>query len=123
MKSLNVPMGQIIILGMLLFLLIPITLNAQVTSTEVQKLTANDGASFYAFGRDVAVHGKVALITADVDKDQGAAYFYRWDGSKWVVEQKVIAKDIDKGDRFGVSAAMRSPDMALIGKPGPFVFI
>ncbi|MCH8148918.1 MAG: FG-GAP repeat protein, partial [Planctomycetes bacterium] len=85
---------------------------------EVQKLLASDGAAGDEFGESVAVSGDVAVIGARLDDDNGidfgSAYVYRYDGTQWVEEQKLLASDGAARDRFGNSVAV-SGDVAVIG--------
>ena len=62
--------------------------------------------------------GDVALVGAQNDDDNGtysgSAYVYRWNGSNWVEEQKLLASDGAAGDWFGHSVSI-SGDVALVG--------
>ena len=85
---------------------------------EEQKLFASDGAMDDGFGKRVAISGEVALISAPGDDDNGSqsgsAYVFRFDGSCWVEEQKLLPSDGASGDFFGISVAV-SGDVAVIG--------
>jgi len=85
---------------------------------EEQKLIASDGASSDEFGFSVALAGDVALVGArlhdDNGADSGSAYVYRFDGTSWVEEQKLIASDGASLDEFGESVAL-ADDTALVG--------
>jgi hypothetical protein len=85
---------------------------------EEQKLLASDGAAGDYFGRSVSVRGEVALIGAFYDNDQGdssgAAYIFRWNGSVWIEEQKLLASDGAADDEFGSSVSV-SGNIALVG--------
>lgn len=85
------------------------------------ELLPDDGAAGDGFGTAVALDGMVALIGAPDDDDNGAdagsAYVFRFDGSSWVQEAKLLATDGAAGDRFGASVAV-SGDVAVIGAPG-----
>jgi hypothetical protein len=93
---------------------------------EEQKLLASDRASGEPvhdqfgdqFGRAVAVSGDVAVVGATWNDDNGynsgSAYVFRFDGTAWVEEQKLLASDGEEGDQFGGSVAV-SGDVALIG--------
>jgi hypothetical protein len=86
---------------------------------EEQKLLASDGsAGRDFFGSSVAVSGDVAVIGANDDDDNGfgsgSAYVYRYDGTGWVEEQKLLASDGTFNDHFGGSVAV-SRDVAVIG--------
>jgi hypothetical protein len=78
--------------------------------TEDQKLVPADGAADDRFGRSVALSGDAAVVGAGEDDgggvDSGSAYVYRFDGSAWVEEQKLVAFDAAEGDLFGSSVAV-----------------
>jgi hypothetical protein len=44
------------------------------------------------------------------------AYLYRYDGSRWQQEQKIVASDGASGDTFGASLSLYD-DMLLVGAP------
>jgi len=94
-----------------------------VTWLEEQRLTASDAAGNDRFGISVSVNDGVALVGApgvncagSLHSDCGAAYFYRFDGLRWVEEQKLIASDAFRNSRrfFGRSVSV-SGDLALVG--------
>jgi hypothetical protein len=86
-----------------------------------QKLLASDGAAFDGFGGSVSISGNVALVGAPGDDDNGhgtgSAYVFRWNGAKWVQEQKLVASDGAHGDTAGGSVSI-SGDVALVGADG-----
>lgn len=84
---------------------------------EDQKLLAADGAPEDMFGNSVAVSGDTAVIGAYGNGDEGGAYVFRFDGLRWVEEQKLIPQDGAFGDNFGYAVAV-SGDVALIGAYG-----
>jgi hypothetical protein len=85
---------------------------------EEAKILASDGATEDYFGRSVAVLGDVAVIGAygddDNGKSSGSAYVFRWDGTTWVEEQKLLASDGEEGDYFSRAVAV-SGDVAVVG--------
>jgi len=87
---------------------------------EEQKLLASNGSSDDQFGKSVSVSvsGDVAVVGANGDDDNGSgsgsAYVFRWTGSAWDEEQKLLASDGVAGDNFGWSASV-SGDVALVG--------
>jgi hypothetical protein len=85
---------------------------------EEQKLLASDGAANDRFGHSVSVSADVVVVGAyrrdDSGTDSGSAYVYRWNGSSWVEEQKLLASDGAYQDRFGHSISV-SGDVALVG--------
>jgi len=85
---------------------------------EEQKLLASDGAAQDLFGRSVGVCDDIVVIGADGDDDDcGAAYVFRYDGSSWTEEQKLLASDREAGDLFGYSAAL-SENAVVVGAEG-----
>lgn len=86
-----------------------------------QKLTASDGARNDRFGRSVSVSGDLALVGAYRDDangtDSGSAYVYRFDGSSWSEEQKLLASDAGGRDHYGYSVSV-SGDVAVVGAFG-----
>jgi hypothetical protein len=92
-------------------------------STWVQeaKLLASDGAAEDWFGNRVSVSGDVAVVGVQYDddngSDSGSAYVYRWNGSSWVQEQKLVPSDGWAQDRFGGSVSV-SGDVAVVGAHG-----
>jgi hypothetical protein len=83
-----------------------------------QKLLASDGEASDYFGRSVAISGHVAVVGATGDDDvgflAGAAYVFRYDGSTWLEEQKLLAADGEERDRFGSSVAVED-DTVVVG--------
>jgi hypothetical protein len=92
------------------------------TWVEEQKLTAHDGNQYDCFGSSVSISGDTALVGAawdDTQKgiDSGSAYVFRYNGTTWVEEQKLIAGDGAQSDFFGYSVSI-SGDTALVGAYG-----
>ncbi|MHC4708044.1 MAG: FG-GAP repeat protein, partial [Planctomycetota bacterium] len=85
------------------------------------KLTASDGAAGDWFGYSVAISGNTALIGAFGDDPNGlgsgSAYIFRFDGSSWSQEAKLVAFDGAENDYFGRAVAI-SGAAALIGAYG-----
>ena len=77
---------------------------------EEAKLTASDCAAGDRFGIGVTISGGTAVIGADKDDDNGtdsgSAYVFRYNGSNWVEEAKLLASDGGPGDSFGDSTAV-----------------
>jgi hypothetical protein len=75
-----------------------------------QKLTASDGMAFDMFGSSVAVDGNVAVVGVPRDDDQGvssgSAYVYRYDGSSWVQEQKIVPGNVASHSEFGTTVSV-----------------
>ncbi|MCH7904775.1 MAG: hypothetical protein IH944_09450 [Armatimonadetes bacterium] len=82
------------------------------------KLQAPDGEFDDRFGWSVAISGDVAVVGSRDDEhegfDVGSAYVYRFDGSGWIQEVKLIPPDGEFLDRFGVSSAIRG-DVLVVG--------
>ncbi|HUU83569.1 MAG TPA: hypothetical protein VM243_08700 [Phycisphaerae bacterium] len=87
---------------------------------EEQKLLASGGAPWDLLGVAVAISGDTAVIGAPWDEDNGwrsgSAYVFRFDGSTWVQQPKLLASDGAGGDCFGAAVAL-SGDTAVIGAP------
>jgi hypothetical protein len=85
---------------------------------EEAKLTASDGAAGDWFGVSVSVSGDYAIVGAELDDDNGSysgsAYVFRRDGTKWVEDAKLLARDGSRDDYFGRSVSI-SGDYALVG--------
>ena len=97
----------------------PEALNASITASSVfsiteLKLTASDGASEDEFGGSVSISGDVLLVGAPGDDDNGSAYIYRWDGSQWQEESKLLPSDGASDDYFGHSVSING-NVALVG--------
>jgi hypothetical protein len=88
---------------------------------EQQKLTASDGAAGDNFGYSVSISGDLAIAGA-VQYGYGSscigkAYIFRWDGTSWSQQTKLLASDGAAGDVFGCSVAI-SGDFAIVGAFG-----
>src|SRR5262249_39098188 len=85
-----------------------------------QLLTASDGAASDQFGVSVAISGNVIAVGAFGDDtatgtDIGSVYMFRYNGSAWVEEQKILSNG-SSGDAFGRSVAV-SGDLLVVGAP------
>lgn len=91
------------------------------TWSQEAKLTAADAAAEDGFGTAAALTGTVALLGAPGDDgagaDAGAAYVFRFNGTAWVQEAKLVAGDASPGDQFGVSVSAAN-GRVLIGAAG-----
>ncbi|MCH8153405.1 MAG: FG-GAP repeat protein, partial [Planctomycetes bacterium] len=89
---------------------------------EEDELLASDSAWQDGFGASVSISGDLAVIGALLDDDNGAnsgsAYIFRYDGSNWVEEQKLLASDGAAGNFFGTAVGIDG-DTAVIGADGP----
>jgi len=88
---------------------------------EEAKLIASDGAEDDYFGYAVCLDGDLAIVGADEDddngEDSGSAYIYRYDGSTWIEERKLLASDGSPDDYFGSRVALDG-DVAVVGAAG-----
>ena len=73
-------------------------------------LYAPDGEFDDRFGSSVAISGDVVVVGSMDDEhdgfDVGSSYVYRFDGTGWVEEAKLIPPDGEFTDRFGQSVAI-----------------
>ena len=95
------------------------------TWSQVQKLTANDGAANSNFGSAVALNGSTALIGADGstvggNTYQGKAYLFMESGGNWSQSDTFIASDGAVDDYFGAALAWDGVT-ALISTPHPTI--
>ncbi len=95
------------------------------TWVEEQKLTASDGEAWDEFGLSVDISGETAIVGAwgdwgdGVGNNTGAAYVFRYNGSSWVEEAKLMASDGAAEDELGVYDAVAiSGDIAMAGAHG-----
>ena len=83
-------------------------------------LLAPDGQPTDSFGYAVAIDGNVALVGAIGDDDHGdmagSAYIFRFDGSQWNFEQKLLPPGSSGDFMFGWSVALAG-NVAVIGAP------
>jgi len=77
------------------------------TWVEEQKLTASDGQVGEEFGSAVATDGSVIAVGVYRDDDfgpySGSTYLFRYDGTKWVEEQKLTAPGKQSTEYFGAA--------------------
>ena len=88
------------------------------TWVEEQELLPSADAGSAAFGSSVSIRGDVILIGAR-SEGYGSAYVFRYDGeappgSRWVLEQKLLASDPNGIEQFGKSVAVDG-DTVVIG--------
>ncbi|MEO7048179.1 MAG: hypothetical protein ABI091_22970 [Ferruginibacter sp.] len=77
----------------------------------MQKLTDATGTNNERFGASVSISGNYAIVGAYLDDvganvDQGSASIYRFNGSTWVLLQKIIDATGAAGDSFGNSVSI-----------------
>lgn len=87
------------------------------------KLTASDGGSDQRFGYSVSVDGNTVVVGAWYASGYnnayrtGAVYIYRFDGTNWLEETKLIASDGVSYVHFGYSVSV-SGDTVVVGATG-----
>ena len=85
------------------------------TWVEEAKLVPSDGFPLEGFGTGVAVFGDVAVIAAPSDDGIGSAYVFRFDGTSWVEEAKLLPSDGSFFDFFGFHAVAIFGGTIVIG--------
>ncbi len=72
---------------------------------EEQKLLPSDGQKGDNFGRSLELDGNLAVVGTHWDDDKGSrsgsVYAFRYNGSTWIEEQKLLASDGQADDRLG----------------------
>lgn len=81
------------------------------------KITSPTPANEDNFGRALAIHGDLLVVTARKEEinapDVGAAYVFRHKGDSWIDEAKLTASDARTGDQFGQSIALTGDFIAV----------
>jgi hypothetical protein len=110
------PLLGVVVISFSLMFLVPAGSDAK--SPQETKLIASDSEANDHFGIAVAIDGNCAIIGSacddDMGTDSGSAYIFRWDGTDWVQQQKLVAADGLDGDWFGCSVSI-SGDYAIVG--------
>lgn len=82
-----------------------------------QKINAFDAAQSDIFGRFVDIDGDVLVSSAPNDDDNfsgsGSAYVYRWNGTMWILDNKLTASDAATNDHFGQSLSLEGDRLAV----------
>lgn len=82
-----------------------------------EKITSPIPADEDNFGRAVAIHGDLLVVTARKENiganDVGAAYVFRYRGGRWVGEAKLTASDPSPGAYFGQSVVVDGGVIAI----------
>lgn len=85
---------------------------------EEAKLLPSDGKKEDGFPSVVSIDGDViavgAMFTDDLGENSGSGYIFRFDGTQWVEEAKLLASDGMMGDRFGRAASVHG-NLAIFG--------
>ena len=92
---------------------LPPYMDENITTTQLQKLSASDGYSGEYFGHSVSMDGDWAIVGTSTST--GAAYIFEKnsDGT-WSQTQEINASDTVEDDKFGYSVSI-SGDYAIIG--------
>jgi hypothetical protein len=81
------------------------------------KITSPTPASEDNFGRALAIHGNLLVVTARKEAtnapDVGAAYVFRHKGNSWIEEARLTASDPAPGAYFGQSVAVQGGVIAV----------
>ncbi|MHC5212340.1 MAG: FG-GAP repeat protein [Planctomycetota bacterium] len=95
------------------------------TWPQQDKLLASDGQTWDRFGWAVAASGDLIVVGAPSDEasgpgtrngGRGAVYVFRFNGSTWSQEAKLVASDADAADQFGYSVGVDG-DLIVVGTP------
>ncbi len=85
---------------------------------EEAKLLADDGMADDFFGQAVSLSGNRAAVGASyhdgLADNAGAVYVYEYDGSSWILSQKLTADDGAVSDQFGYAVSMDG-DTLMVG--------
>ena len=89
--------------------------------TEQLKLLPSDGDERECFGGSVSIDGDYAIIGASHDDDNGcssgSAYIFKYNGTVWTEQSKLLPSDGGQFQAFGNSVSING-DYAIIGAPG-----
>jgi hypothetical protein len=109
----------------LLFAALTTATAAPAVLLETARLTPGDGAPEGGFGRDVAIDGDVAVVTANEmlpywgagPELPGAAYVYERSGAGvWQQTAKLTPQPATSGDLFGLKVAVEG-NVIVVGAP------
>jgi hypothetical protein len=87
-----------------------------------QKLVASDGDYGGQFGYSLALDNETIIVGANWDASgnqgaEGSAYIYRFNGTQWIEEAKLLASDGGQLDGLGTSVALEG-NIAIAGAGG-----
>ncbi|MBK8520570.1 MAG: FG-GAP repeat protein [Ferruginibacter sp.] len=90
--------------------------------SEYNPVAPDDGATGDWFGFSVAIDGNNAIVGAKQDdvgaiSNQGSVSFHRYDGSNWILQQKVVGPAGVTSENFGQSVSIDG-NWAVVGAPG-----
>lgn len=91
------------------------------TWTQVQKIDHTTGGLGDRFGHSVCIKGNIVIIGAPyddigVDAQQGSADVYAFNGSSWLLKERLVATDGLPNDLFGYSVTVEG-NYAFAGAP------
>lgn len=90
-------------------------------------LAAPDAPLGQGFGIGVATDGNRVVVAANLDSengaDAGAAYVFRWDGTAWVLEQKVVPGDVRADLQFGPKPRLDGTTLVASSMDAAYVFV
>jgi microcystin-dependent protein len=102
-----------------------VTVDANASYTEIQKLLASDPENFSKFGNAVSISGdgKTMVVSAPTEdtspnSDNGAVYVFTRSGTSWVEQAKLIASDANSMRLFGTSISISEDgNTIVVGTP------
>jgi len=107
--------------GLMLAAALGLAPGAAAQCIDMVKLLASDGAAGDNFALIISISGDVVVVGAPQDddsgSDSGSAYVYRFNGTTWVEEQKLVASDSAAGDFFGIRVSVNG-DVAVVSAIG-----
>ena len=87
------------------------------TWIQQQKLLASDGLAYDYFGNSVGISGDYAIVGTSQASTHGSAYIFKYNGSAWIEQTKLIASDGANEDYFGVAVSI-SGNSVIAGANG-----
>ncbi len=91
------------------------------SSWDETKILPTDGGSLDNFGQSVSVSGDVIVVGADHadegGENSGAAYVFRYSGSQWIQEMKLLPMVRMSNDSFGGAVCVHD-DVTVVGAWG-----
>lgn len=91
----------------------------------IQKITDATGAADDRFGYSVTISGNYVIVGAPFDNvganaDQGSVSIYQYDGTNWILMQKLTDPSGMSGDSFGTSVSI-SGNYVIVGAGNDYV--
>jgi hypothetical protein len=98
-----------------------VTVDANASYTEIQKLLASDPSSSESFGNAVSISGdgKTMVVGASYEDtapndNNGAVYVFTRSGASWVEQAKLLASDAEYDENFGWSVDISEDGNTII---------